>query len=332
MSLMALSNETLLDMYWHMLLARHLDEQAWTMHRQGKLVYHVSCIGHEAIGVGAGYALRAGKDWVAPYYRDLPLMLVLGMSPQAFALHMKGKKGDPASDGRQLPGHWSLKSANVISGSPVAAAQVPQAVGIAMGIKYRGEENAVLVCTGEGAAASGEWYEAVSWAALHKLPVVFLIENNQYAVSMRQGAQMAVEKPADKSRGLGLSGIQVDGTSVSAVHGVLSEALFRARNGDGPSVIEARTYRITPHSSDDDDRTYRTKAEVEAYRRRDPLRLLRAHLGEEALLTPARAKELEKEAQQLAAGAFLQAEQAPYPAPEEAAGPVYAAGDDLCLR
>jgi 2-oxoisovalerate dehydrogenase E1 component alpha subunit len=329
---MTLSPDTLLDMYWHMLLARHLDEQARALHRQGKVAYHVSCIGHEAIGAAAGYALRPGHDWVAPHYRDLALMLLLGLTPRAYALNLKGKKGDMTSEGRQMPGHWSLKAARVISTSAAVAAQAPQAVGVAMGIRYRGEDSVVLLCTGEGATASGEWYEAVNWAAVQRLPVIFLIENNQYTISMRQEAQMAVERPFEKGRGLGVPAIQVDGTNLAAVHSVISEAVFRARSGDGPSIVEARTYRITPHSSDDDDRTYRTKSEVDAYRRRDPLRLLRAFLKEEGLLEPPRQKELEKEAEETAAEAFQFAEQAPYPAPEEAAGPVYARGDDLCLR
>jgi 2-oxoisovalerate dehydrogenase E1 component alpha subunit len=329
---MAISNETLLDMYWYMLLARELDEQAWNLHRQGKAAFHLSCIGHEALQVGAAYSLRLGHDWVAPYYRDLALMLVLGLSPKAYALNVKGKKGDPSSDGRQMPSHWSLKSANVISASSAVGAQVPQAVGIAYGIKHRQEDKVVLVSTGEGAAASGEWYESLNWAALHKLPVVILIENNQYALSMRVEAQMAVDRPAEKAKGLGLNGVVVDGTDLAAVHNLVSEAVFRAREGDGPTLVEARTYRITPHSSDDDDRAYRTKKEVEAYRRRDPLRITRAHLEEVGILSSARQKELTQEAKKISHEAFQAAEQAPYPAPEEASGPVYASGDDLCLR
>lgn len=329
---MTLSKETLLDMYWYMLLARTLDEQTWDLHRQGKAAFHLSAIGHEALQVGAAFALRPGHDWVAPYYRDLALMLVLGLTPQAYALSVKGKKGDQASDGRQMPGHWSLRSANVISVSSVVGAQVPQAAGIAYAIKLRQEDKVVLASTGEGAAAAGEWYEALNWAALHKLPLVILLENNQYALSMRQEAQMAVDRPADKARGLGLNSVSVDGTDLAAVHSVVGEAVFRARQGDGPTLVEARTYRVTPHSSDDDDRSYRTKKEVEAYRRRDPLRLTRAYLEEEGILSAVKHKELEKEARQTASDAFDLAEKSPYPAPEEAAGPVYAAGENLCLR
>ena len=329
---MNLSNDTRLNMYWFMLLARRLDEFAWELHREHKIVFHLSGIGHEAIQVGAAFALRAGHDWVAPYYRDLALLLTLGLTPLEYLLGLFGKQGDPVSGGRQMPEHWSLKRANVISSSSTAAAQTSQAVGIAQAMRLRSEDKVVLNCVGEGATAQGSWYESVNWASLHKLPVVFLVENNLYAISLRQEAQMPVERVADKARGLGLPGVHLDGSNYLEVYQHLNEAVQRARAGDGPTLVEARTYRITPHSSDDDDRSYRPRAEVEAYRARDPLEIARKDLTASGLLSDKINAQLEDRVQKMIAEAFQGAEKAVLPLSLDSAQTVFAPGDALCLN
>ncbi len=321
---MDLSKEIKTEMFWMMLLARRLDERAWTLHRQGKITFHISCIGHEAAQVGAGYALRRGYDWVAPYYRDLALMLCLGMTPVEFVMGLMGKKGDPESGGRQMPSHWSLKRANVISTSATVATQYPHAVGIALGIKLRGDDKVVLTSLGEGSTSQGEWYEAVNWAAIHQLPVIFIVENNQYAISERADKQMAVKSAAEKACGLGLPGIEVDGTDVFTVYERVKEAVDNARAGHGPTLIETRMYRMTPHSSDDDDRSYRSRAEVEENKKRDPLLVARAGLESEGILTASIVNELEEKAKSMVEEAVAAANQAPYPTPEEALHPVFA--------
>jgi 2-oxoisovalerate dehydrogenase E1 component alpha subunit len=136
-------------------------------------------------------------------------------------------------------------------------------VGIALGIKLRGDDKVVLTSLGEGSTSQGEWYEAVNWAAIHQLPVIFIVENNQYAISERADKQMAVKSAAEKACGLGLPGIEVDGTNVFTVYARVQEAVDNARAGHGPTLIETRMYRMTPHSSDDDDRSYRSREEVE---------------------------------------------------------------------
>ncbi|MCS6906838.1 MAG: thiamine pyrophosphate-dependent dehydrogenase E1 component subunit alpha [Anaerolineales bacterium] len=319
-----LPEETLLEMYWTMLLSRRLDERAWVLHRQGKIAFHISAIGHEAAQIGAAYAIRRGYDWVAPYYRDLTLMLALGYTPREFMLSLMGKKGDPCSGGRQMPNHWSLKRANVISHSSPVATQTSHAAGIGLAIKLRGEDKVVLTTVGEGSTSQGEWYEGVNWAAVHKLPVVFIIANNLYAISVRQEQQMAVANAADKALGLGLPGVSVDGMDFLAVYEVMKEAVERARNGGGPTVVEAKVYRITPHSSDDDDRSYRSREEVEQFKRRDPLLIARQKLERAGILTAQRVEELEQRAKETVEDAVRFGESAPYPSPEEAAFPVYA--------
>lgn len=320
---MTLSEQQQVDMFWYMLLARRLDERAWILHRQGKIAFHISGIGQEAAQVGAAFALRKGEDWVVPYYRDLALMLYLGYTPREFMLSLMGKREEPSSGGRQMPSHWSLRRANVVSHSAPVATQTPHAVGIALAIKMRREDKVVLTTIGEGATSQGEWYEAVNWAAIHRLPVIFMVENNHYAISEPIEKQMAVEGAAAKACGLGLEGIAVDGTDALAVYDVVARAVEKARRGEGPTLIEARMYRLTPHSSDDDDRSYRSRDEVEAHKRRDPLLRMRQHLEAQGWLSTERLQAMEAEINALVDTAVNEATQAPYPAPEEAAGPVF---------
>lgn len=320
---MTLPNDVLLDMYRIMLLARRLDERAWVLHRQGKIAFHISGIGQEAAQVGAAFALRRGHDWVAPYYRDLALMLALGMTPRDFMLSLMGKAGEPTSGARQMPSHWSLRSANVVSHSSPVATQACHASGIGLAIKLSGKDQVVLTTIGEGSTAQGEWYEAVNWAAVHKLPVIFLVENNVYAISVRQDKQMAVASAADKAAGLGLPGASIDGLDPIAMHTAVDQAADRARRGEGPTVLEARVHRLTPHSSDDDDRSYRTREEVEAMKSEDPLRMFHDRLAQRKLLTVAAAEALEAQAKEAVENAVQFALEAPYPPAADAAFPVF---------
>jgi 2-oxoisovalerate dehydrogenase E1 component alpha subunit len=328
---MNLSNDTRLNMYWFMLLARRLDEFAWELHREHKIVFHLSGIGHEAIQVGAAFGLRAGHDWVAPYYRDLALLLTLGLTPLEYLLGLYGKRNDPVSGSRQMPEHWCLKRSNVISSSSTAAAQTSQAVGIAQAIQLKSEDRVVLNCMGEGATAQGSWYESVNWASLHKLPTIFLVENNLYAISLRQEKQMPVERVADKATGLGLPGIHVDGSNYLEVYKTVHEAIQRARAGEGPTLIEARTYRITPHSSDDDDRSYRPRAEVDAYRTNDPVEVARKDLKDSGLLSDKINAQLEARVQKMIAEAYQSVERTGFPQLQDPAQMVFAPGDQPCL-
>ncbi len=321
---MDLSNETMLEMFWMMLLSRRLDERAWVLHRQGKITFHISGIGHEAAQVGAAYAIRRGYDWVVPYYRDLALMQCMGMTPTEFMMGLMGKKADPNSGGRQMPSHWSLRRSNVVSHSAPVATQMPHASGIGLAIKLRGEDKVVLTALGEGSTSQGEWYEAVNWGAIHKLPVIFIVENNQYAISERQDKQMAVKSAADKACGLGLPGITVDGTNAFTVYQAVKEAADNARAGNGATLIETRLYRITPHSSDDDDRTYRSREEVEDHKKSDPLLVTRAVLESQGILTPQKLDELDAQAKAMVEDAVRRATEAPYPDVSEALHPVYA--------
>lgn len=319
-----LSKVLLLEMYQTMLLARRTDERAWVLHRQGKIAFHISGIGQEAAQIGAAFAIRRGYDWVAPYYRDLALMLALGLTPLEFMLGVMGKAGEPTSGGRQMPSHWGLRRANVVSHSAPVGTQSSHATGIGLAIRLRGEDKVAVTCIGEGSTAQGEWYEAVNWAAIHKLPVIFLVQNNSYAISVPQDKQMAVPSSADKACGIGLTGVSVDGTDLLEVYAAMSEAVARARSGEGPTIVEARAYRLTPHSSDDDDRSYRSREEVEQHKKKDPLPAAQRLLLSRKAATRADLDEMDARAAAVVDQAVAEATAAPDPLGEEARFPVYA--------
>ncbi len=323
-----LDRETLLEMYWHMLRSRRLDERAWTLHRQGKIAFHISAMGHEATQVGAAFGLRRGHDFVVPYYRDLALMLALGFTARGFMLGLFGKQGEPTSGARQMPSHWGMRAANVVSTSSPVATQVPHAAGIALGIKLRGDDRVALTCIGEGSTSQGEWYEGLNWAAVHQLPFICLVQNNVYAISVPMDRQMAVSNVADRAAAFGMPGVVVDGNDILEVYAVMKAAADRGRAGDGPTLIEAKTYRLTPHSSDDDDRSYRSRDEVEAWKKRDPIATFRAQLESAGLLTPALAADYEARAAAEVDDAVQHAQAAPFPEISTAMSGVYAPDEE----
>lgn len=323
-----LPDETLLEMYWQLLRVRRLDERGWVLHRQGKIAFHISGLGHEAIQVGAAFALKPGYDWVYPYYRDLAFNIALGYTPQEFMLSTYGKAGEPTSGGRQMPSHWGLKRLNMPAGSAPVATQVPQSAGIALAFKLRGEDKVAVTCLGEGATSQGEWYEGMNWAGVHKLPMICIVQNNIYAISVPITMQMAVPNVADRAPMFGVRGVICDGNDVLASYRAVKEAVDIARAGGGATLIEAKTYRPTPHSSDDDDRTYRTREEVEDWKLRDPIKRYESYLRKKGLLTDELNQQYEDRARQEIDEAQAFAEQAPYPPAEDAFGPVYAPSEE----
>ncbi|MEW6060143.1 MAG: thiamine pyrophosphate-dependent dehydrogenase E1 component subunit alpha [Actinomycetota bacterium] len=281
---LGLSGEGLLSMYRMMVTARQCDEAAFRLNRQGKAPFVVPVSGHEGCQVGTAWAMQRGKDVWLPYYRDVAVVLVAGMTPKDIFLGLFAKADDPCSGGRQMPSHWSSRRLSIICHSSPIGTQLPHAAGIAYAAKLRREDAVVACWFGEGATSEGDWHEALNFAGVHRLPVVFVCENNQYAISVPQRKQMAVQNVADRGGAYGFPGVVVDGNDVLACYGVMKEAVGRARAGEGPTLIEAKTYRFQPHTSDDDDRTYRTREEVERAKLGDPLMRFGAYLKEHGLI------------------------------------------------
>jgi 2-oxoisovalerate dehydrogenase E1 component len=309
-SALGLSDDQLIDIYRKMLLARKLDERVWALNRQGRVPFVVSVAGHEGTQVGAAFALDAERDWSLPYYRDVAFNLAIGVSPEDLFLGVFAKASDPANAGRQMPNHWSEPKLNIFSHSSVIATQFPHACGIAQRLKSTGSDGVVMVSSGEGATSEGDFHEAMNFAGLHQLPVVFLIENNLYAISTPTREEVAGTVAA-RAGGYGMPGVAVDGNDVLAVYGVMSAAVQRARSGDGPSLVEAKTYRYYAHTSDDDDKVYRTAEEVELWRRKDPILVLKQYLVESRLLGEELEAQIETEVTDEIANAVKAADAAP---------------------
>ena len=323
-----LDAETLRSMYRHMLRSRLLDERMWVLNRQGRAPFWISGIGHEAVQVAFGMQLKPGYDWVAPYYRDLALTLVVGMTPKDQLLSVLARADDPNSGGRQMPAHYGCRRLNIIStGSPVAT-QLLHAAGIAFASRIRGEDAVALTSIGEGATSEGDFHEALNFAATHRLGVLFVVENNGFAISVPWQKQMPIPDVADRAEAYGIPGVVVDGGDAIACFRAAREATARARAGDGPTLVEAKVLRLTSHSSDDDQRRYRPKEELEAEKERDPLARFSTTLEELKVLSPPDAEEMRAELVLELDRATDEAEAAPLPDASTAMLHVYAEPGD----
>jgi 2-oxoisovalerate dehydrogenase E1 component alpha subunit len=310
-------------MYRAMLLARMVDERCWLLNRGGKAPFVISCQGQEAVQIGSVFALDWSQDWFAPYYRDLGVVLTLGETPEDIFLSVLGRKGEPNSGARQMPSHFGSRRLRVISqGSPVGT-QCLHAVGASLASKIRGEKAVSINYVGEGGTSQGDWHEAMNFASVHRLPCIFMVENNSYAISVPLSLQMAVKDVADRAAGYGMPGVVVDGQDALAVYKVTKEAADRARAGEGPTLIEAKTHRFTSHSSDDDQRVYRQSEEIQEEAGHDPLPRFRDYLAHHGLLDDAAEQAIRAELKGIIDAATEAAENAPLPDPEETLTHVY---------
>jgi 2-oxoisovalerate dehydrogenase E1 component alpha subunit len=323
-----LSDDDLLLMYRTVITARLLDEAALRQNRMGRAPFVVPAEGHEACQVGTAWAMRRGVDVWLPYYRDGAVVLAAGMTPYEIFLGIFAKAEDPSSGGRQMPSHWGHRELGIITGSSPIATQIPHAAGIAYAVRYRGADAVVATWFGDGATSEGDWHEGLNFAGIHRLPVIFVCENNHYAISVPQSKQMAIGDVAERAAGYGFPGVVVDGNDVLACYEAMKQAHERARAGEGPTLIECKTYRFLGHTSDDDDKTYRSRDEVEQARHRDPLQVFGAYLRTSGLLDDVGAEELRADVKREIDEALAAAWEAPDPEPASALRHVFAEPGD----
>ncbi|WP_422067269.1 thiamine pyrophosphate-dependent dehydrogenase E1 component subunit alpha [Sporolactobacillus shoreae] len=306
------SDQDVLNMYEIMLETRRFDERLWLLNRSGKIPFVVSGQGQEAAQVGAAFALNKEKDYVAPYYRDYGFVLAWGMTLREMMLNNFAKAEDPNSAGRQMPGHFSYRKLRMLTHSSPVTTQNPHAVGVALAAKLKGDDIVSFVTFGEGSSNQGDFHEACNFAGVHKLPVIFLCENNHYAISVGLKHQLSCEHVSDRAKGYGMFGKTFDGNDPLAAYAAVKEAADRAHRGEGPSLLEANFYRLTPHTSDDNDMTYRTKAEVDEAKKHDGVLTFAAYLRELNILTADKEKEMEERIKKEIDDATDYAEKAPF--------------------
>jgi 2-oxoisovalerate dehydrogenase E1 component alpha subunit len=318
------TREEYLGIHRHMCATKALDDRMHMLVRQGRAPFVGSSRGHEGIQVASAAALEPG-DWLVPHYRGLGSAVTRGLSAREWMLAVFARAGDPLSAGRNIPGgcfsHPRLRIAPV---SQVVATWIPKAAGIAYASRLCGD-GAVTLCTfGDGATSKGDFHEGLNFAGIHRLPVVFVCENNGYAISVPLRLQAGNPAIAERAAGYGMPGVVVDGTDVPACYAAAREAVARARAGEGPTLVEARIWRINAHTSEDNQARYRPPEEVADAAAHDPLARFEAWLAERGWLTAEDAEQLREQLEREASEAADWAERQPQPRPEDLAAHVYA--------
>jgi 2-oxoisovalerate dehydrogenase E1 component alpha subunit len=320
---LTLDGQLLQRFYRDMLRGRMVDERLLLLRRLGKTTFTAPSAGHEAAQIGIAHTLRSGSDWLFPYYRDTALVLAMNLPLVEFLGQMMGSQADTAK-GRQMPAHAGSRDLNMFTVASPIASHIAPAVGTAISMKIQGTGQVAVATFGEGATSEGDFHAGINFAGVQGAPIVFACQNNGYAISADYNHQTAAENIAAKAHAYGMPGYHVDGMDPLASYFVMQEAVDRARQGIGPSLVEFKVYRYGPHSSDDDDSSYRPKAEVEAWRQRDPLLRYRRFLELRGLWDDAREAALRAELGAELTGAVEAAEAAGVIPPEWMFDDVYA--------
>ena len=294
----------LIGVYGFMVSARELDHKMLILLKQGKSFFHMGCSGHEAAQVAAALTLKSGKDWSYPYYRDGAYVLALGVTIKEQLLSFLARADDPGSGGRQMPMHYSNKKLRIVSQSSATGTQYLQAVGCALSRKLENSKEVVYVSSGEGTTSQGDFHEALNWAGREKAPVIFHIQDNEYAISTHRSEQTAGSVYSLVSGYENLSKYEVDGTDFFESHLAFKQAVERAKRGKGPSVIVSNVVRLLPHSSSDDQRKYRSDKALKKDLERDPILLFKKNCIDENIFSLNDAEKIEtKVKEQIAADA-----------------------------
>src|SRR5205807_7311591 len=275
---LGLSLDDVKGMYRYVLMSRMVSERILQLNRMGRTPFGAGTDGHEGAQIGAAWCIQRGKDWTVPYYRDMGLAFVLGFSALDEFRSVFAKATDPNSAGRAVLNMFSSPKDRIVSRSVCVGTEFPHAVGLALALKLRKEPYIVFAFGGDASTSTGDFHEAANFASVHKLPVVFVIENNLLAISTRFEKQMAVANVADRAAAYAMPGHIADGMDVLDSYEKTRLAADHARAGKGPALVELKCYRYQPHTSDDDDSRYRTKQEVEEWKARDPVKRGREYL------------------------------------------------------
>lgn len=280
-----LSEDTMREMYEAMVTTRLLNERGMKLQRQGRINFYVGSEGQEAAHVGFGAAFDE-DDWYFPHYRDPGVALFRGASIEQMVQQCYGT-GEDRLKGRQMPNHYSFEELNFYSISSPVATQIPHAVGAGYAAQLEGDDVVTGVSFGDGCTSEGDFHVGMNFAGVWDAPTVFLCENNQWAISVPNEKQTGSETFAQKAKAYGFEGRRVDGNDVLAVYEEAKRAIDKAREGGGPTLIEALTYRMGPHSSSDDPDRYVPQDELEAWANRDPIERFRTFLVDRGVLTQA---------------------------------------------
>jgi len=322
------TREQLLTLYVSMLTQRAVDTRGFQLNRQGKIGIAMGSEGHEAVQAGTGLAFVRGKDLLYPYYRNTGIILACGF-PLEDLFRSQFARSTDRTGGRSIINHITGKAEGIASISSIIAAHLSHAVGAAWAVRSRGErDRAVFAQFGEGATSQGEWHEALNFAAVHKLPVVFICENNQWAISTHISKQMVVPDVYVKAAGYGMRGVVCDGFDPVAVYRTVKEAREYALSGAGPILVEAKCYRFLSHTTDDDDRTYRSKDEVAQARANDPVPKFEQWLLDHGVVDANDVAATRKSITQLVNDTTDSVEKEPWPQEHSLYGNVYAGADD----
>ena len=316
-----LSAEELMRLYRTMVAARTLDERGLALQRQGRIGFYLQALGQEASHVGSAATMR-DSDWFFPAYRQPGIPILRGVSFDDIVNEWYGNDGD-TSKGRQMPVHYSFRQANFVSISSPIGTQISQAAGAAMAARIRGDDTVFMTYFGDGGTSSNDFHAGLNFAAVFKAPVVFICENNQWAISVPLRNQTVSESIAAKAQAYGMPGARVDGNDVLAVYRVCKEAVERARKGDGPTLIETVTYRIASHSSSDDAARYRDEKEFESWKQRDPIQRFQRYLQKKKLWREEDDRAMQDELKTAINDAIKRAEARPRPALESLFDDVY---------
>jgi 2-oxoisovalerate dehydrogenase E1 component len=300
------------ELFQKMLGVYYIEERLKILTRQGKISFLASTRGHEKIQVGTVMLMKPRHDWFFPYYREKAIAFALGMPLKDIFLHMLSREGDPSSNGRNMPEHFSSKELNLVSQTACTGTQFLPGVGMAKALRKDGSDAIVYVSSGEGATSEGEFFEAVNWATREELPVLFVIQNNGYAISVPQNAQTASEIHRIAA-GFGLPSYQLDGTWYEDIYRTLPPLIQRMREGGGPVLIEAQVVRLESHSSSDDQSKYRSAEEMARARERDPITRSEKYLLEHSIMSKAEIDRMREDIQAEVNKAADEADAAPQP-------------------